>query len=154
MQDTESGVSPPGFVVEIPQTGIYTLWLRTKTLYEGQNYEHEKYLPEGGVIQIVDLISSSPVKIFPVKSKRSFQGEKAVSIGDFQILKDRQKLKIEGSGLTKPVVLGIAPNRKSESLRLLFLLMGTVCVTFLSACVILGLLLNGRKKGGEARLKS
>lgn len=150
MQDIEIGVFPTDFSVEIARAGKYTLWLHTKTVYEGKAYEQENQLPEGVTVHVYDKVNGKEIELLPVKSKRSFQGEKAVSIGDFETAKINQIIEIKASGLVDALVIGVAPNRSNESLSLLFHLLGTVCLTLLPAFVILAVLLNRRRKQLQA----
>ncbi len=154
MQDVGTGFAPPGFSVELSDVGKYTLWLRTRTRYGGALEEYDGQLPEGGKVQLFDKVSGKELEVSTKKSKRSFHGEKAVCLGDFETIRNHQIIEIRASGLANPIVLSVAANRHGDSMSLLFHLLGILCVTLFLAFLALAIPLHRRKKKLEASPES
>ena len=146
MKDIGQGMAPPGFIVPLPEKGKYTLWLATASMIDGRSYTHSGDLPEEAKFQLVEKNTGRGIELFPLKSKRKFQGEKAVSIADFEIAEPYQNIEVKATGLKSPVLLSIAPDRRDASINLLLHLLGTISVTLFLAFVSLAVLLHHRKK--------
>ncbi len=154
MQDAGTGFVPPGFSVELPNAGKYTLWLRTRTQYGGTLEKYDAQLPEGVKVHVFDKVSRKEIGLLVKKSKRFFHGEKAVCLGDFKTLRNHQIIEIQASGLAKPIVLSVTANRHDDSMSLLFHLLGILCITLFLAFVALAIPLHHRKKQLEASPES
>jgi len=151
MKDIAKGMAPPGFSVKLPKAGTYTIWLNTHALFDGDAFDYEDQLQEGGRIFIFDQATGKALDVQTlVLSKRAFGRDTAVSLGNFETLKPNQTIEVKASGLRRPALIGIAPNRLADSMDILLHLLGILCLTCFLAFLILAVLLHRRKRQLEA----
>lgn len=147
MDNIEQGMVPPGFSLELPKSGKYTVWLQTATVFQGVEIDHEDHLQEGGRIHIFNKADGKEISLRTlIKSKRSFGAESAVGLGHFETLRNNLTVEVKGAGITEPAVIGISPNRLGGSIGVLLHLLGIISATLLLSFIALAILLHRRKK--------
>ena len=146
MEESGRGLIPPGFEVGLSEAGKYTIWLHTYTVYEGNAYEHEERLPEGGEVHIFDKKDGKMYELSKwVQSKKRFGSESAISLGSFETLTINRTIEVRGVGMRTPVVVSIAPNKLNDSMRVMVRVIGIACVTLFLAITALIILLHRRQ---------
>jgi hypothetical protein len=133
------GESPPGFTVELPSAGDYTIWwVRDPAVTK---------FPAGGKVVIYDSDTGTPLEmnsIFDVDSE--FAGEAQSSVGSLQITRPTQiELKTSGVAEATPVTLAVAPAKAAKMLGVAFSIGLVMVISVLAAIVVLFVLLHRRR---------
>ena len=144
------GPVPPGFTVTVTETGPHTLWLHTYTIHEGTAYESGDRLPAGARVLLTDEATGKEVTLVPgLSSSKSVGSETAVSLGTFEA-RQGDRVAVQGTGISKPVILSIAPAKMKEVFRLILQVGGTAAISFLLAVILLIVLLHRRQRAIQA----
>lgn len=147
MEEVGRGVVPSGFPVTVDKPGKYTVWLNTYTVFEGKGYEHSDELPAGAEVLIFDQGKGGRLEMNQwVLSKRKFEGQTAVSLGTFDLLKPNTVLEVRSTGIKEPVVISISPNRAGESVQVALHLVSVVAISLTLAVASLIILLHRRQR--------
>ena len=146
IREAGRGVVPPGFSVEITESGKHTVWLHTYTIFEGQSYESGGHLPPGAKLVLTDESSGPAIALNSfLSATKSFGSETAVSVGTFET-RAPTRVRVMATGIQSPVVLSIAPEKMREVFGAFLKVGGTVILTLFLAIVSLIVLLHRRQK--------
>ncbi|MCB1061329.1 MAG: hypothetical protein KDN20_00245 [Verrucomicrobiae bacterium] len=146
VREAGRGVVPPGFSVELTESGEHTLWLHTYTMHEGAAFESGEQLPPGAKIIITHDATGDIYPLNPYSmATKSLGSETAVSLGTFEP-RSTGRISVMGTGISKPVVLSVAPVKMREMLNAAIQVGGIAAMSLLLAIVSLIVLLHRRQK--------
>jgi len=146
-EESGRGLVNPKFEVQLPESGKYTVWLSTYTVYEGTVYESAELLPQGAKVYVFDTGSNEelPLSSWTSASKK-FGSESSVSIGNFETLRPNTTVEVLAEGLKEPLVLSVAPTKVSKTFQVIFTLVAILVGSLLMAIVSLIVLLHRRQR--------
>ena len=138
-QENGRGESPPGFTVELPSEGDYTIWwVRGATA--GQ-------FPSGGKVVVFNSENGNLLDLdtlFDVS--KDFGGEAQTAIGSLKVNQStRIEIKTSGIGEADPVTLAVAPAKAAKMIGMVFSIGLVMVISVLAAIVVLFVLLHRRR---------
>lgn len=145
--DTGRGLVPPGFETTLEGAGRYTLWLQSRGEIGDEFHRGSESLPPGGRIYLYDAESGREISVGKwLQSTRTLGHERAVSLGTFSSVRAGQVIEVKGTGLAKPVLIGIGPENTGRVLRVVFTLLGIMALTLSASLVCFFVLLHRRNR--------
>lgn len=150
LRENGRGTVPPGFSADLAEPGKHTLWLHTRTVFEGQSHASPERLAPGARVALTDEATGKPLTLNPYGgASKSLGSERAVSVGTFETHAPA-RITIVGTGFPESVVLSVAPSKLREVMKTVVQVGGTVALTLLSAILTLIVLLHRRQKAMQA----
>lgn len=138
-QENGRGESPPGFTVELPSEGDYTIWWVRGAA--------DDQFPAGGKVVIFDSEGGSPLDLNTLIDVSKSIGEEAqTSMGRLSVTRPtRIDVKTSGIGEADPVMLAVAPAKATKMLGVVFSIGLVMVIAVLAAIVVLFVLLHRRR---------
>lgn len=153
LKENGRGPVPPGFVVEIGETGSHTLWLHTYSLHEGKSYESDERLPTGSQLVLTNESTGQDVPLFSsLNSQKNLGSETAVSVGTFEA-RAGDRIAVQGTGFADAVLLSVAPAKLGEVFGLVLQVGGIAAISFFLSIALLIILLHRRQKAMQAEVQ-
>lgn len=138
-QESGRGLSPPGFVVQLPSEGDYTIWWVRDAATDR--------FPAGGRVMVFDSENGKPLDLTTLfEMPKEFGEGSQVSVASLTVNRAIQiEVKTTGIAEDSPVVLAIAPAKAAKMLGVAFSIGLVMVITVLLAIVVLFVLLHRRK---------
>lgn len=142
-QENGRGESPPGFSVDLPGEGDYTIWWVRGA--------PDEQFPAGGKVVIFDSESSSLLDLNTlIDVSKEIGGEAQTSMGRLTVTRPtRIDVKTSGIAEADPVTLAVAPAKATKLLWVAFSIGLVMVIAVLAAIVVLFVLLNRRRAAIE-----
>jgi hypothetical protein len=138
-QESGRGESPPGFTVELPSEGDYTIWwVREATADQ---------FPAGAKVVVFDSESGKPLDLNTLfEVPKEFGEEAQTSVGSLKVNQaTRIEVKTSGIGEADPVTLAVAPAKAAKMLSVAFSIGLVMVIAVLASIVVLFALLHRRR---------
>lgn len=154
-EETAKGLAAPGFNAVLEKPGKYTVWLHTYTVFEGTAYESGDRLPGGGKVHVFEADSNREFDLISwTSASKSFGSETAVSLGTFESFRPGQAVEVRSSGMSRPVVVSLAPVKLQMTFRVILTISGIMIVSLFCAIVALIVLLHRRKEQIDSEMRN
>jgi hypothetical protein len=136
-QETGRGQVPPGFSVELPGEGDYTVWW-VKT-------DSAAKFPSGARVVIFDSEHGTPIDLNSLfNASTEYGGESQTSVGSLKVTR-ATTIDIKASGVSDPITLAIAPAKAAKMLSVALSIGVVMVITVLAAIIVLFVLLHRRR---------
>lgn len=135
--ETGRGLAPPGFQVELPEAGGYTVWwIRDKI---------DDTLPDATRVLVLDAGSNDPIDLTTlVPISGEVADESHLSMGRLQVTRPT-RIDVRISGASIPVTLAVTPVKTGKMLSVVFTVGLIMVITVLVSIVVLFVLLQRRR---------